>query len=136
MFELLIVISWSSPFTFLPTLGLSELRMGFGTGEKLSNIPIHDICPALENSRYLAFPLYAIKWCSTTSHFLGCGNTIARAACQNTSGITETLLVLTNEQSCSSLSMSRSGNDLWLSCVVRGVVWLWSMNLGTVFYMW
>ena len=84
-------------------------------GKKLRDIPIQDICSDLGPFRYLTLPLYAIKWCETKSHFLGCGKTIAWASWQNTPGLTETLLALTNEPECSSLSTCRSWNYVWLS---------------------
>ena len=89
MFELLIVISWSSPYMLLPNTWTVRALGG-----------------------YFTLPLYAIKWCETTSHFLGRGKKIAWTYWQNTPGLTETLLALINEPPCSSLSTYRSWNDL------------------------
>ena len=52
----------------------------------------------------MALPLFhAITGCDTISHFLGCGKKTAGASWQNTPGLTETLLALTNAPSCFSL---------------------------------
>ena len=52
----------------------------------------------------MALPLFhAITECDTISHFLGCGKKTAGASWQNTPGLTETLLALTNAPSCFSL---------------------------------
>ena len=49
---------------FFPTLGLVELWVGFGSGKKLRDIPIHDICSDLGPSRSVALPLFhAITGC-------------------------------------------------------------------------
>ena len=83
---------------FFSTLGLSELWVGFGSGKTLRDIPIHDICSQLEPSRSLALPLFhAITGCDTTSQFLGCDKKTAWTSWQNTPGLTETLVALTNE---------------------------------------
>ena len=66
---------------FFPTLGLVELWVGFGSGKKLRDIPIHDICSDLGPSRSVALPVFnAITGCDTTSHFLGCGKKTAWAS--------------------------------------------------------
>ena len=89
---------------FFPTLGLVEFWVGFGSRKKLRDIPIHDICSDLGPSRSVALPLFhAITGCDTTSHFLGCGKKTAWAFWQNTPGLTETQLALTNAPSCFSL---------------------------------
>ena len=83
---------------FFSTLGLSELWVCFGSGRKIRDIPIHDICSHLGPSRSLTLPLFhAITGCDTTSQFLGCGKKTAWASWQNTGGLTETLVELTNE---------------------------------------
>ena len=116
MFELLMVISWSSPYASSQHLDCQSFGLvSVVRKTKLRDIPIHDICSDLGPFRYLSLPLYAIKWCETKSHFLGCSKTIAWASWQNKQGLTETLLALTNEPSCSSLSTSRRWNDVWLS---------------------
>ena len=48
-------------------------------GQKVRDIPIRDICSDIVPFGYLSLPLYAIKWCETTSHFLGCGKKTAWA---------------------------------------------------------
>ena len=113
MFELLIAISWSSPYASSQHWDCQSFGLVSVVGKKLRDIPIQAICSDLRPFRYLTLPLYAIKWCETKSHFLGCGKTIAWASWQNTPGLTETLLALTNEPECSSLSTCRSWNDLW-----------------------
>ena len=66
---------------FFSTLGLSELWVGFGSGKKLRDIPIHEICSNLGPSKSLALPLfYAITGCDTTSQFLVCGKKTAWAS--------------------------------------------------------
>ena len=72
MFELLIVISWSSPS---PNSWTVRSLVGLCSGKKLRDIPTHDICPDIGPFRYQI--LYTIKWCETTAHFLGCDKTIA-----------------------------------------------------------
>jgi len=59
---------------FFSSLGFLELWVCFGSGKKVRDIPIHDICAHLGPSRSLALPLFhAITGCDTTSQFLGCG---------------------------------------------------------------
>ena len=110
---------------FFPTLGLVELWVGFGSGKNLSDIPIHDIFSDLGPSRSVALPLFrAITGCDTTSHFLGCGKKTAWASWQNTLGLTETLLALTNAPSCFSLGY------LYMQKLERYVVIMYSKGCG------
>ena len=110
---------------FFSTLGLLELWIGFGSGKNLRDIPIHDICSDLGPSRSMALPLFhAITGCDTTSHFLGCGKKTAWASWQNTLGLTETLLALTNAPSCFSLE------SLHMEKLERFVVVMYSKGCG------
>ena len=110
---------------FFSTLGLLELWVGFGSGKNLRDIPIHDICSDLGPSRSMALPLFhAITGCDTTSHFLGCGKKTAWASWQNTPGLTETLLALTNAPSCFSLE------SLHMEKLERFVVVMYSKGCG------
>ena len=93
--------------------------------KNLRDIPIHDICTDLGPSRSMALPLFhAITGCDTTSHFLGCGKKTAWASWQNTPGLTETLLALTNAPSCFSLE------SLHMEKLERFVVVMYSKGCG------
>ena len=110
---------------FFSTLCLLELWVGFASGKNLRDIPIHDICSDLGPSRSMALPLFhAITGCDTTSHFLGCGKKTAWASWQNTPGLTETLLALTNAPSCLSLE------SLHMEKLERFVVVVYSKGCG------
>ena len=86
---------------FFTTLGLLELLGWLREWEKLHDIPIHYICSDLGPSRSMALPLFhATSGCDTISHVPGCGKNTAWASWQNTPGLTETLLPLTNTPSC------------------------------------
>ena len=125
MLEQLIAISWSLPYASSQHLGLAEFWVGFGRGKNLRDIPIHDICSDLGPSRSVALPLFhAITGCDTTSHFLGCGKKTAWASWQNTPGLTETLLALTNAPSCFSLG------SLHMQKLERFVVIMYSKGCG------
>ena len=95
VFELLIVISWSSPYTLLTNTSTVRALCGFWKWGKHRNIPIHDTCSNIGPSRYLTLPIFhAINRWDTTSHFLGCGKKIAWAIHQYS---------LPNETSCFTL---------------------------------
>ena len=110
---------------FFSTLGLSELWVCFGTGKTIRDIPIHDICSLLGPSMSLALPLFhALTGCDTTSQFLGCGKKTAWASWQNTPGLTETLVALTNEPNHFSLE------SLHMQKLERFVVIMYSKGCG------
>lgn len=110
---------------FFSTLGLSELWVGFGSGKKFRDIPIHDICSDLGPSRCLALPLFhAITGCDTTSHFFGCGKKTAWASWNNTPGLTETLLDITNDPNLLTLESSH------MQKLERFVVIMYSKGCG------
>ena len=98
-------------------------------GKKICDIPVHDVSAQLGPSRSLALPLFhAITGYDTTSQFLGCGKKTTWTSWQNTTGLTETLVALTDE-----LSTCRIWNDLLLSCIARDVVRLWSVKPDIVY---
>ena len=104
-----------------PTLGLVERWVGFGSGKKLRDIPIHDICSDLGPSRSVVLSLFhVITRCDTTSHFLGFGKKTAWSSWQNTPGLTETLLAL----ACFSLG------SLHMQKLERFVVIMYSKGCG------
>ena len=73
----------------------------------------------------MALPLFhAITGCDTISHFLGCGKKTAWASWQNTPGLTETLLALTNAPSCFSFG------SLHMQKLERFVVITYSRECG------
>ena len=110
---------------FFFTLGLTELWVGFGSGKKLRDIPIHEICYHLGPSRCLALPLFhALTGCDTTSQFLGCGKKTAWTSWQNTPGLTETLVALTNDPTLLTL------NSLHMHRLERFVVIMYSKGCG------
>lgn len=89
---------------FFSTVGLSELWVCYGIGEKNCDSPIHDICSQVGPSTCLALPfLHAITGGDTASHFLGCGKKTAWPSWLNTPGLTETLVVLINDPKLFSL---------------------------------
>jgi hypothetical protein len=83
---------------FFSSLGLSQLWVCLGSGNKMRDIPIHTLSAQLGPSRCLALPLFhAVTGCDTVSHFLGCGKKSAWSAWQSTPGLTDTLVALTSE---------------------------------------
>ena len=85
---------------FFLTLNLTELWVCLGSGKKVRDIPIHEICAQIGPSKSLALPLFhAITGCDTVSHFLGCGKKTAWAAWESTPGLTDTLVSLSNDPS-------------------------------------
>lgn len=110
---------------FFSSLGFLELWVCFGSGKNVRDIPIHDICAHLGPSRSLALPLFhAITGCDTTSHFLGCGKKTAWTSWQNTPGLTETLMALTNNPNLLSL------DSLHMQNLERFVVIMYSKGCG------
>ena len=110
---------------FFSTLGLTELWVCFGSGKKVRDIPIHDICTNLGPSRCLALPLFhATTGCDTTSHLFGCGKKTAWTSWQNTPGLTESLVTLTNDPQVFSLGSVHMQN------LERFVVLMYSKGCG------
>jgi hypothetical protein len=65
---------------FFETLGLSELWVGFGTGKKYRDIPVHTIYSDIGPSKSLSLRLFhSLTGLDTTSQFLGCGTKTAWA---------------------------------------------------------
>ena len=66
------------------TLGLSELWVGFGTGKKYRDIPVHSLHAGLGPSKSIALTLFhSLTGCASTSQFLGCGEKTAWAVCNS-----------------------------------------------------
>ena len=80
------------------SIGLTGLWIGFGTGKKYRDIPVHSIYESLGSIRSLALPLFQrLTECDTTSHFYGCGKKTAWTAWNSTPELTDTLLALTDD---------------------------------------
>ena len=80
------------------SIGLTELWIGFGTGKKYCDIPVHSIYESLGSVRSLALPLFqSLTGCDTTSHFYGCGKKTAWTAWNSTPELTDTLVALTDD---------------------------------------
>ena len=85
---------------FFENLGLSELWVGFGTGKKYRDIPVHTIYSDLGPSKSLALPLFhSLTGCDTTSQFLGCGKKTAWAVWTVLPDLTEALIQLSSAPS-------------------------------------
>ena len=83
---------------FFNTLGTLQLWVGFGTGRKYRDIPVHTINSNLGPSRSLALLLFhSLTGCDTTSQFLGCGKKTAWAAWTSMPEPTDTLVALTHD---------------------------------------
>ncbi len=81
---------------FFDTLGLSELRLGFGTGKNYRDIPVHSLHSGLGPSKFIALTLFdSLTGCDTTSQFLGCGKKTAWAVWTSFPDLTYTLVALT-----------------------------------------
>ena len=110
---------------FFETLGLSELWVGFGTGKKYRDIPVHTICSKLGPSRSLALPLFhSLTGCDTTSQFLGCGKKTAWAAWTSMPDLTDTLVALTHNPDIFSLE------SVHMQQIERFVVLMYSKGCG------
>ena len=81
---------------FFDTLGLSELWVGFGTGKKYRDIPVHSLHAGLGPSNSIALTLFhSLTGCDTTSQFLGCGKKTAWAVWNSFPDLTDRLVALT-----------------------------------------
>ena len=110
---------------FFETLGLTELWVGFGTGRKYRDIPVHTIYSDLGPSKSLALPLFhSLTGCDTTSQFLGCGKKTAWAAWRSIPDLTNTLVALTNTPDLFSLESVHMQN------IERFVVLMYSKGCG------
>ena len=110
---------------FFETLGLTEHWVGFGTGRKYRDIPVHTIYSDLGPSKSLALPLFhSLTGCDTTSQFLGCGKKTAWAAWRSIPDLTNTLVALTNTPDLFSLESVHMQN------IERFVVLMYSKGCG------
>ena len=81
---------------FFDTLGLSELRVGFGTGKKYRDVLVHSLHAGLGPSKSIALTLFhSPTGCDTTSQFLGCGKKTVWAVWNNFPDLIDTLVALT-----------------------------------------
>ena len=81
---------------FFDALGLSELCVGFGTGKKYRDIPVHSLHAGLGPSKSIALTLFhSLTGCDTTSQFLGCGKKTAWAVWISFPNLTDLLVALT-----------------------------------------
>ena len=81
---------------FFDILGLSELWVGFGTGNKYRDIPVHSLHAGLGPSKSIALTLFhSLTGCDTTSQFLGCGKKTTWAVWNSFPELTDTLVALT-----------------------------------------
>ena len=79
------------------SLGVMELRIGFGTGKAFQHIPLHEITQTLGPEKSLSCRLFhSFTGCDTTSSFLGIGKKTAWAAWQAYPDFTKTLLTLSD----------------------------------------
>ena len=93
------------------TMGLSELWIGYGSGKKYRDIPVHVISSTIGESKSLALPLFhSLTGCDTTSQFLGCGKKTAWAAWNSTPELTDTLVALTNNPDLLSIESTHMQN--------------------------
>ena len=80
---------------FFDQLNLSQLWIGFGSGKKYRDVPVHDLHSKLGTSRSRALALFhALSGCDTTSQLLGCGKKTAWGVWQSMPELTETLIAL------------------------------------------
>ena len=81
---------------FFETLGISELWVGFGTGKKYRDIPVHSLHAGLGPSKSIALTLFhSLTGCDTTSQFLGCGKKTAWVVWNSFPDLTDMLVALT-----------------------------------------
>ena len=81
---------------FFETLGISELWVGFGTGKKYRDIPVHSLHAGLGPSKSIALTLFhSVTGCDTTSQFLGCGKKTTWAVWNSFPDLTYMLVALT-----------------------------------------
>ena len=79
-----------------PTLGLSELWVGFGTGKKYRDIPVHSLHAGLGPSKSIALTLFhSLTGFDNTSQFLGCGKKTAWAVWNSFPDLNDALVALT-----------------------------------------
>ena len=111
---------------FLPSLGLSELWIGFGSGKSYRDIPVHNIHLQLGPSKSLTLPLFhALTGSDTTSQFLGCGKKTAWAAWNSTPALRETMTILTDHPELFTLE------SVHMQCIERFVVNMYSKTCGS-----
>ena len=110
---------------FFDTLGLSELWVGFGTGKRYRDIPVHVLNSNLGPLKSLALPIFhSLTGCDTTSQFLGCGKKTAWAAWTSLLDLTDTLVALTEDPTLFSI------DSVHMQRIVRFVVLMYSKGCG------
>ena len=110
---------------FFETSGLSELWVGFGTGKKYRDIPVHTICSNLGPSKSLALPLFhSLTGCDTTSQILGCGKKTAWVAWTSLPDLTDTLVALTQDPDLFTLE------SIHMQQIERFVIIMYSKGCG------
>ncbi|KAL8620009.1 hypothetical protein ACOMHN_015291 [Nucella lapillus] len=81
-------------------LGLSELWIGYGTGKKDRDIPVHQVAAGMGPCTCKALPLFhAFTGCDVTSSMFGIGKKTAYNAWMAFPEVTDTLVALTNNPS-------------------------------------
>ena len=111
---------------FFDTLGLSKLWVGFGSGKKYRDIPVHTIGSSLGRSKSLALPLFhSLTGCDTNSQFLGCGKKTAWAAWTSIPELTDTLVELTRDPNLFTLE------SVHMQRIERFVVLMYSKGCGS-----
>ena len=114
---------------FFDTLGLSELWVGFGTGKKYRDVPVHSLQAGLGPSKSIALTLFdSLTGCDTTSQFLGCGKKTSWAVWNSFPDLIDTLVALTlnpNMFGIESIHMQRIERSMVLmyskGCCAAGV---------------
>ena len=108
------------------SLGVMELRIGFGTGKAFQHIPVHEITQTLGPEKSLSCPLFhSFTGCDTTSTFLGIGKKTAWAAWQAYPDLTETLLTLSDDPTLLTL------DSIHMARLERWVVAMYIKSSGT-----
>ena len=110
---------------FFDTLGLSELWVGFGTGKKYLDIPVHSLHAGLGPSKSIALTLFhSLTGCDTTSQFLGWCKKTAWAVWNRSPDLIETLVALT-------LNPNRFGMEsIYMQRMERFVVLMYNKGYG------
>ena len=111
---------------FYEQLGLSELRIGFGSWKNYRDIPVHSIYAQLVPSKSLALALFhALTGCDTTYQLLGCGKKTAWTAWNSIPVLTDIMITLTEAPESFTIEF------VHMQCIERFVVLMYSKTCSS-----
>jgi hypothetical protein len=106
-------------------LNMSEIWIGFGSGKKFKEIPIHHICKQLGPQRCEALLYFhAFTGCDITSSMFGIGKKTGWTTWATYPEVTDTFISITNNPTSLTLDSEH------MRCLERFTVMMYSKNCG------